>query len=156
MAEDSRVAGEQRVDRRGWDDQVAELQASIDRDLRRRYTPRVLALWKNPENAGALDHPDAYGQVTGPCGDTMQLWLRVTDGTITEVTFWTDGCGTSIVCASAITVMAKGMTLEAAAGIDQQAVIRELGGLPDEDRHCALLASDTLRAAIESFRPGRD
>ncbi len=156
MAQDNRVAGGPGVDRRSWDDQVAEIQASIDQDLRRRYTPRVLALWKNPVNAGALDRPDGYGQVTGPCGDTMQLWLRVTDGTITEATFWTDGCGTSIVCASAITVMAKGRTLEAAAGIDQQAVLRELGGLPEEDRHCALLASDTLRAAIRSLSAGRE
>jgi nitrogen fixation NifU-like protein len=153
MAENDRVAGRPGVDRRGWDDQVAELQASIDQDLRRRYSPWVLALWKNPENAGSLERPDGYGQVTGPCGDTMQLWLRVADGTITEATFWTDGCGTSIVCASAITVMAKGMTLEAAAGIDQQAVLDELGGLPEEDRHCALLASNTLRAAIKSLRP---
>lgn len=83
----------------------------------------------------------------------MQLWLRVRDGNITEATFWTDGCGTSIVCASAVTVMVKGRTLEAAAGIDQQAVLDELGGLPEEDRHCALLASNTLRAAIGSLRP---
>jgi nitrogen fixation NifU-like protein len=154
MADGNRVAGGQGIDLGGWDDQVAGLQASIDRDLRTRYSPRVLALWKDPENAGALDRPDGYGQVTGPCGDTMQLWLRVADGTITEATFWTDGCGTSIVCASAITVMAKGMTLEAAAGIDQQAVLGELGGLPEEDRHCALLASNTLRAAIASLRSG--
>jgi len=154
MAEDDQDAAAAAIDRRSWDDSVADLQASIDRDLQRRYSPRVLALWKRPENAGALDRPDGYGRVTGPCGDTMQLWLTVAHGAITEATFWTDGCGTSIVCAGAITIMAKGMTLEAATGIDQQAVLAELGGLPEEDRHCALLASNTLRAAIRSFSSG--
>jgi len=71
---------------------------------------------------------------------------------MTEATFWTDCCGTSVVCASAVTIMAKGKTLEQAARIDQQSVLDELGGLPEEDRHCALLAANTLREAIGCIR----
>ena len=33
------------------------------------------------------------------------------------------------------------------------AVLDELGGLPEEDRHCALLAANTLREAIGCIRP---
>jgi len=117
------------------------------------YAPRVMELWKNPQNAGSLDYPDGYGQVTGPCGDTMQIWLRAANDVIVDATFWTDGCGTSVVCASMVTVMAKGRTLEEAARIDSQAVLDELGGLPEEDRHCALLAANTLREAIGCIVP---
>lgn len=135
------------------DDWVAGLQERIIRDMKRVYSKRVMELWENPQNAGSLDYPDGYGQVTGPCGDTMQIWLRVQADEIVEATFWTDGCGTSVVCASMITIMAKGKTLKQAALIDQQAVLDELGGLPEEDRHCAMLAANTLREAIGCIRP---
>jgi len=135
------------------DDWVGELQSKVIRDMENVYSPRVMELWKNPQNAGSLDYPDGYGQVTGPCGDTMQIWLRVANDEIVDATFWTDGCGTSVVCASMVTVMAKGKNLERAARIDQQSVLDELGGLPEEDRHCALLAANTLRQAIGCVRP---
>ncbi len=132
---------------------AGHLQDEVIRNMKRVYSPRVIELWNNPQNAGALDYPDGYGQVTGPCGDTMQIWLRVSADVITEATFWTDGCGTSVVCASMVTIIAKGKTLEQAAQINQQAVLDELGGLPEEDRHCALLAANTLREAIGCVRP---
>ncbi len=72
---------------------------------------------------------------------------------VTAATFWTDGCGTSIVCGSMVTVMVKGRTLEQAVAIDQQMVLDELGGLPEEDQHCALLAANSLREAISRIRP---
>ena len=31
-------------------------------------------------------------------------------------------------------------------------ILEALGGLPEESRHCALLASSTLRAAIDDYR----
>lgn len=136
--------------RADWAD---ELQDRVIRDMQKVYSTRVMELWKNPQNAGSLDYPDGYGQVTGPCGDTMQIWIRVRVDVITEATFWTDGCGTSVVCASAVTTMAKGRTLGQAARIDQQSVLDELDGLPEEDRHCALLAANTLREAIGCVRP---
>ena len=138
---------------RAGDDWVDGLQDRVIRDMEKVYSPRVMELWENPQNAGSLDYPDGYGQVTGPCGDTMQIWLRVRADMITEATFWTDGCGTSVICASAVTIMAKGKTLEQAARIDQQSVLDELGGLPEEDRHCALLAANTLREAIGCIVP---
>ncbi len=141
------------MSRQTRDDWVAELQGQVDRDMAKVYSPRVLELWKDPQNAGSLDYPDGYGQVTGPCGDTMQVWLRVRGDVVAEATFWTDGCGTSIVSGSMVTIIVKGKTLAQAAGIDQQAVLSELGGLPEEDEHCALLAANALRAAIGRIRP---
>ena len=138
---------------RASDDWVDGLQGRVIRDMEKVYSPRVMELWKNPQNAGSLDYPDGYGQVTGPCGDTMQIWLRVKEDVVVEATFWTDGCGTSVVCASMVTTMAKGRTLEQVARIDEQSVLDELGGLPEEDRHCALLAANTLREAIGCIRP---
>jgi nitrogen fixation NifU-like protein len=143
------------------EDWVDGLQDRVIRDMEKVYSPRVMELWKNPQNAGSLDYPDGYGQVTGPCGDTMRIWLRVANDVVVDATFWTDGCGTSAVCGSMVTIMAKGRTLEQAVRIDRQSILDELGGLPEEDRHCALLAANTLREAMgcirsESARKVRD
>jgi nitrogen fixation NifU-like protein len=35
--------------------------------------------------------------------------------------------------------------------IDEKAVLDALGGLPEESRHCAKLAADTLRMALEDY-----
>jgi nitrogen fixation NifU-like protein len=35
--------------------------------------------------------------------------------------------------------------------IDQEKVLNTLGGLPEDSEHCALLAADTLKAAIRDY-----
>ncbi|MEO0085638.1 MAG: iron-sulfur cluster assembly scaffold protein [candidate division WOR-3 bacterium] len=133
------------------DDWVDALQARIDHDMTKVYSPRVLALRKNPVNAGSLDPADGYAAVTEPCGDTMQVWLRVSGGIISEATFWTDGCCSSIVCGSMVTILARGRTPEQASRIDQLVILDKLGGPPEEERHCALLAANWLRGRLPAY-----
>jgi len=42
-----------------------------------------------------------------------------------------------------------------AARLEQQDILDALGGLPEGARHCALLAANALKAAIESFKNRR-
>ena len=98
-----------------------------------------------------MQHADGFARVTGPCGDTMEIWLKVMDGIIIQATFYTDGCGTSIASGSMVTEMAKGTSIIEAQKISQQNVLDVLGGLPDESEHCALLAANTLKAAIRDY-----
>ncbi len=49
------------------------------------------------------------------------------------------------------TELAAGKPLHEAAVISQADILRALGGLPNDFEHCALLASNTLRAAIEAY-----
>jgi nitrogen fixation NifU-like protein len=128
---------------------VDELQQEILEDAREVYSETVIDHAMNPRNAGTLADADGYGKVTGSCGDTMELWLRVKNAVITDSTFMTDGCGTSIAAGSMITEIARGKKITQAIKINQQDVLDELGGLPEESEHCALLASNTLKAAIK-------
>jgi len=50
-----------------------------------------------------------------------------------------------------VTEMAKGKSLAEAQRISQEKVLNALGGLPEESQHCALLAADTLKAAIRDY-----
>lgn len=107
---------------------------------------------QNPRNVGSIQDADAFGSVTGPCGDNIELWLKVQDRIIKEATFWTDGCGTTIAAGSMITEMAKGKTIDEAMKITQQDVLDAFGGLPEESVHCALLAANTLKETVKNYR----
>jgi nitrogen fixation NifU-like protein len=131
------------------DDFAEKLQQKILRDIRKLYPAKIVQHWQHPRNWGILNKASGYAKITGPCGDTMELSIEVKHGVITRCTFDTDGCGTSIACGSIITEMASGMTITAARNIDQQALLTYCGGLPDQDKHCALLAVNTLHKAID-------
>ena len=128
-----------------------ELEKQVMAEMRQIYTDTVLDHAMNPRNVGNLPEADGFGSVTGSCGDTMEIWLRVRNDVIDQATFWTDGCGTSIACGSMVTEMAKGRDIAQAQGINQDEILRVLGGLPEESLHCALLAADTLKAAIKDY-----
>jgi NifU-like protein involved in Fe-S cluster formation len=50
-----------------------------------------------------------------------------------------------------LTEMITGMTIEAALMITSDNLLRSLGGLPEENVHCTVLAVDTLHAAINDY-----
>ncbi|MBN2076409.1 MAG: iron-sulfur cluster assembly scaffold protein [Dehalococcoidales bacterium] len=128
-----------------------ELQAAVLEDAREVYSETVIDHAMNPRNAGTIANADGYGEVKGSCGDTMELWLRVNNAVITHATFLTDGCGTSIAAGSMVTEMARGKNITEAIKISQQDILNELEGLPEESKHCALLASNTLKKSILDY-----
>jgi nitrogen fixation NifU-like protein len=128
-----------------------DIQELILEEARKDFSEITIDLFMNPRNLGPMEEADGFGKVTGPCGDTMSIWIKVQDGTIVDASFTTDGCGTSIASASMVTVMAKGRTVQEADRIGQQDVLAALGGLPKENEHCALLASNTLKEAIKDY-----
>jgi len=115
------------------------------------YSEAVVEHSMNPRNMGELEDADGCAKVTGPCGDTMQLWLKLKEDNIQKISFLTDGCGTSVASGSMVTELAKGKKLGQAQRISQKDVLDALGGLPEESEHCALLAADTLKAAIRDY-----
>lgn len=131
---------------------IAEnLQAKILEQIKKEYSKKVIDHWQNPRNWGIMDKADGYGKITGPCGDTMEISISAKNNKIVKCTFDTDGCGTSISCGSMITEMAIEKSIIEAKKITKKIVLDYCGGLPEEDRHCALLAANTLQAAIKNY-----
>ena len=128
-----------------------ELQASIIEDARKIYSEKVIQCWLNPTYMGEMKNPQGYGKVTGVCGDTVQIFLKVNNGKITDARFITDGCATTIAAGSMACELAIGRPLREAFKITKAMILEQLGGLPEESIHCALLASDTLRAALTDY-----
>lgn len=105
----------------------------------------------NPRNAGSMDDADAYASVLGSCGDNMEMWLRARDGKVIAISFWTDGCTSTIACGSMVTELAKGKTLGEALTLSAEIIFKSLGGLPKNHVHCAGLASLTLKKTIIEY-----
>jgi nitrogen fixation protein NifU and related proteins len=111
----------------------------------------IVERFQQPRNYGPPDRWDGHARITGPCGDTMEFWLQIAGGRILQAKFTTTGCGTSRAAGSMATELAAGKSLSEAAQLEQQDVLQALGGLPAESEHCALLAVNTLKAAIGDY-----
>lgn len=115
------------------------------------YSAKAVERFRNPRNYEELEMPDGHAVFTGPCGDTMEFWVQIDDGIVSAASFVTTGCGPSRACGSMATELAEGKSVVQAMAIGQQDILDALEGMPEEHQHCALLASITLRMALENF-----
>ena len=126
-----------------------ELQEQLMEQIRKKYSAVVIDRWQNPRNFEKIDNPDGYASVKGSCGDTMKMFLKMSNDKISECGFQTDGCGTTIACGSIATELALEKTLiQALATVSADEILKKLGGLPESDIHCAELAAEALRRAL--------
>jgi nitrogen fixation protein NifU and related proteins len=134
-----------------FDKAVEQIQASVMEEARKVYSERVIEWWLHPTYMGEIENPQGSGTATGSCGDTMHVFLSVKDGKITDARFHTNGCATTIAAGCMACELAIGRTCREALDINQEVILQELDGLPEESVHCALLASDTLKKAITDY-----
>ncbi len=120
------------------------------------YSEKTLDHFRNPRNVGTLEGDDvAIGRVGNPvCGDLMEIYIRVQDDRIVEITFQTFGCGSAVATSSMITELVRGMTLDEALEVTRSDVADALDGLPPIKMHCSNLAADALHDAIKNWREG--
>ncbi len=119
----------------------------------KQYSEKVIDHFMNPRNAGDIVDPDGTGRAGNPvCGDIMEIYIKVKDGTIIDAKFKTLGCGAAIATSSMITEMVKGKSINEALTISKLAVAEALGGLPPIKIHCSVLAEEALKSAIEDYR----
>jgi len=117
----------------------------------RLYSETVLDHARSPRNLGPMERPDGHARITGPCGDTVEVFVRVVRERIAEASFLFDGCLTTMVSASAAVELLTGRPVAQAVAISREEILDALGGLPGPSEHCALLAANAARAAITDF-----
>ena len=116
------------------------------------YSEKVMEHFMNPRNVGEIADADGVGTVGNPvCGDMMAFYIKVDGDKLADVKFKTFGCGAAIAVSSMVSEMAKGLTIDEAKALTNEAVAEELGGLPPNKMHCSNLGADALHAAIEDF-----
>jgi nitrogen fixation NifU-like protein len=117
------------------------------------YSAQLLDHFQNPRNAGDVAGADATAEIENPvCGDVLRLTLKIEDGRIAAVGFKAKGCVPSMACASALTEMIVGRTITEARGLQRDALIKGVGGVPEASTHAAQLALDALSAALTQIK----
>jgi nitrogen fixation protein NifU and related proteins len=112
---------------------------------------QFLRLARFPKNIGSLDNPSGKGAAVGKCGDSIEVSLRIEREAITEIKVLPRGCVYTLVCASAMSELAKGRHVDQALNLEPLEVATALGGLPEDHLHCARLAVNTLGEAIADY-----
>lgn len=92
-----------------------------------------------------------FGKVTGSCGETMEVYLKVDGERIIDATFVTDGCGFSFLCGYLATQLAMGRTMDEAVQIEGDTILMFFKEVPENDSHCAYLAAEALQSAIHNW-----
>ena len=134
-----------------FDDFVEGLQDQIFKETRAVYGDIAFQRWLNPLYMGRLEDPDGYGRVTGSCGDTMEFFLKFENGIVKNASFQTDGCGSSTVCGSFTAEQSLGKNPDKILNITGETILEKVGGLPEEDKHCAFLSVDALQEALNDY-----
>ncbi len=121
------------------------------------YSPAVMDHFHSPRNVGDLPDADGVGNAGNPIsGNTIALYLKIAEGTVTDAKFRTFGCAASIAASSMVTEWVIGRTADEAASIENDTIAEALGGLPPTKMHCSAMAADGVRTAIEDYRRRRE
>lgn len=108
--------------------------------------------FRHPRNVGVIEDADGVGEVgNAKCGDIMKMYLKISDGVITDVKFETFGCGSAIASSSMATELIKGKKIEEAMKLTNKAVAEALDGLPAYKMHCSVLAEEAIKAALDDY-----
>jgi len=135
-----------------FDDWVDQIQKEIIEEDLKVYSKKVVELFYNPQNWGSMDdwkvNKSSY---KGPCGDTIQFFIKIEDNIIKDAKFLTDGCGATVAAGSMTTIMIKGKSVNYALNLNPTDIEDALGGLPEEHKHCAILAINSLKEALRNY-----
>ena len=116
------------------------------------YSEKSIRYIETEHNFGRLPSFSAQASHVGECGDMLRLYLDLEGDRIRKASYELTGCAGLQACASALTTMLEGMSLEEAERIEVEGIIEFLGGLPEAKMDCAELARDTLRKVITESR----
>jgi nitrogen fixation NifU-like protein len=115
------------------------------------YPKEFISLLNDPKFFGRMNDPTASSYLKGPCGDSMEYYLVIEDKKITDIKYFTDGCGATRACAAMAAHLAYGKTVKEALTISAGEVIKRLKGLPEDHLHCSILSVSTLYRAIADY-----
>lgn len=115
------------------------------------YSEKAISYFIDKRNMGSLMNADQISELTGTCGDTMKIYLKVEEEIIKDVKIQVVGCPGAVASAMAAMDMIRGKTLDEAMALKDRDIFRELEEIPDQKQHCIRLTNKTIQKAIEEY-----
>ena len=116
------------------------------------YADKAIDYYLIQKNMGVLKDADQVTELTGPCGDTMKIFLKLENDHIKDAKIQVLGCPAAIASAMAAMDYIKGMTMDEAMEVKDRDVFRMLEDLPNQKQHCIRLTIKTLQKAISEYK----
>ena len=99
-----------------------------------------------PRNRGEMVDADRIGTAGSPGdGPYVRLWLKFEGNTVLKASYETNGCPSSMACASALCELAIGREMDKLLSLEPNDLIAYLGGLPEGKEVYASLAVHAMR-----------
>ncbi len=131
---------------------MVEIQETEEFNL----SSKILLLAEQCDNARPPVKFNGYYKAIGPCGDTVEIWLKIQNDTVLDASCKVSGCIPSKACAMAAVTLAKGKKITDALAINARNILDYIQELPNESEHCAQLAAETLELAIKEYLTSLD
>ncbi len=116
------------------------------------YSDKAIQYYLEKPYMGLLPDADQVSEMTGTCGDTMAVYLKVSDGRVTDVMYQVMGCAGAVSAAMAAVDLVKGKKIEDARNLDDGDIFRVLQDIPVKKHHCIQLAVKALHKTIDAYQ----
>jgi nitrogen fixation protein NifU and related proteins len=115
------------------------------------YSNKAIRYFVEKPYIGEILNADQISEMTGSCGDTMRIWLKVENGVILDARYQVLGCPGAIASAMAVVDLIKGKKIADAHTLNDGDVFRLLENIPAQKNHCIELAVKTLQKALDEY-----
>ncbi|MEE4113062.1 MAG: iron-sulfur cluster assembly scaffold protein [Desulfobacteraceae bacterium] len=116
------------------------------------YSKTAIKYYINKPYMGQIPDADIISEMTGTCGDTMAIYIKMDNGVVGDAKYQVMGCAGAISAAMAVVDLIKGKDLDYARSIDDGDVYKVLQEIPVKKHHCIQLAVKTLHKALDTRR----
>ena len=130
------------------------IKSTKDMLLSSGYSEKAIRYYIEKKNMGELHDATQVSELTGHCGDTMKISLKIDGDIIQDAKIQVLGCPGAISSAMAAMDMIKGKTLDYALNMTDRDIFREIEEIPDQKQHCIRLTKKTIEKAIEEYKSG--
>ncbi|MDQ7032583.1 MAG: iron-sulfur cluster assembly scaffold protein [Desulfonauticus sp.] len=113
------------------------LQNKIYQQTAQEFGQEFVKRWINPQFVGKLESYTHRAKVKPSCGSVLEFYLHVEQSKITDISFYTDGCGSDFVCAEVACELVKNKDIDWALNLTPQDILAVIPKLPLE-KHGAL------------------
>lgn len=115
------------------------------------FSEKAIAILDNYTNMYKMENPTVFGQHKGSCGDILMLSVIISNDIIKEAAYEYIGCAGLQACASAMTEIVKGKTIQEARTLIVKDILDYLQGIPEQKYECAEISIDTLKKVLDAY-----